>query len=91
MTWLHIIGIGEDGMDGLTAEARALVESAEVIIGGDRHHKLSPNVTAERLKWPSPFNAMIDEIRQRFTMASANCQLCSWPMITITAAMIVKR
>ena len=64
MTWLHIIGIGEDGMDGLTAEARALVESAEVIIGGDRHHKLSPNVTAERLKWPSPFNAMIDEIRR---------------------------
>ena len=64
MSWLHIIGIGEDGMDGLTAEARALVEHAEVIIGGDRHHKLSPNVTAERLKWPSPFDAMIDEIKR---------------------------
>lgn len=64
MTWLHIIGIGEDGMDGLTSEARRLVEDAEVIIGGDRHHKLSPNVTAERLKWPSPFDAMIDEIRR---------------------------
>ena len=64
MTWLHIIGIGEDGMDGLTADARALVESAEVIIGGDRHHKLSPNVTAERLKWPSPFDAMINEIKR---------------------------
>lgn len=64
MTWLHIIGIGEDGMDGLTADACALVENAEVIIGGDRHHKLSPNVTAERLKWPSPFDAMIDEIKR---------------------------
>ncbi|MDG1972731.1 MAG: precorrin-6y C5,15-methyltransferase (decarboxylating) subunit CbiE [Paracoccaceae bacterium] len=64
MTWLYIIGIGEDGMDGLTVDARALVESAEVIIGGDRHHKLSPNVTAERLKWPSPFDAMIDEIKR---------------------------
>ncbi len=64
MTWLHIIGIGEDGLDGLTAEARTLVENAEVIIGGDRHHKLSPNVTAERLKWPSPFDAMIDEIKR---------------------------
>ncbi len=64
MTWLHIIGIGEDGMDGLTVDARALVESAEVIIGGDRHQKLSPNVTAERLKWPSPFDAMIDEIKR---------------------------
>lgn len=65
MTWLHIIGIGEDGMDGLTAEARALVENAEVIIGGDRHSDLGPKVTAERRKWPSPFDAMIDEIRRQ--------------------------
>ncbi|MEM7547238.1 MAG: precorrin-6y C5,15-methyltransferase (decarboxylating) subunit CbiE [Pseudomonadota bacterium] len=61
--WLEIIGIGEDGFDGLTPIARELVEQAEVIIGGDRHHHLSPNVTAERLKWPSPFDAMIDAIK----------------------------
>lgn len=58
--WLHVIGIGEDGMDGLSAAARTLVKSAEVIIGGDRHHALSPNVTAERVAWPSPFDAMIE-------------------------------
>ncbi len=61
--WLEVIGIGEDGFAGLSAEARALVEGAEVIIGGDRHHALSPNVTAERLKWPSPFDAMIDVMK----------------------------
>jgi precorrin-6Y C5,15-methyltransferase (decarboxylating) len=61
--WLHIIGIGEDGMAGLSPAARSLVESAEVIIGGDRHHALSPNVTAERMAWPSPFDAMIGVIR----------------------------
>lgn len=61
--WLDIIGIGEDGMDGLSADARALVGAAEVIIGGDRHQRLAPNVTAARLQWPSPFDAMIDEIR----------------------------
>lgn len=61
--WLHIIGIGEDGMDGLSPAARALVEAAEVIVGGDRHHDLSPNVTAERISWPSPFDAMIDRLR----------------------------
>jgi precorrin-6Y C5,15-methyltransferase (decarboxylating) len=26
--WLSIVGIGEDGVDGLTAHARALVSSA---------------------------------------------------------------
>ena len=52
-------------MAGLSPAAQALVEAAEVIIGGDRHHSLSPNVTAERLKWPSPFDAMIDTIRSQ--------------------------
>lgn len=61
--WLHIVGIGEDGMAGLSAAARAQVEAAEVIIGGDRHHGLAPNVTAERIAWPSPFDAMIETIR----------------------------
>lgn len=60
--WLDIIGIGEDGMDGLCAGARTLVESAEVIIGGERHHGLAPNIKAERLAWPSPFDAMIEVI-----------------------------
>lgn len=61
--WLHIVGIGEDGMDGLTPATRAVVEAAEVIIGGDRHHELAPNVAAQRIAWPSPFDALIDQIR----------------------------
>ncbi len=61
--WLHIVGIGEDGMDGLTPATRAVVEAAEVIIGGDRHHKLSDAVTALRLSWPSPFDALLDRLR----------------------------
>ncbi len=62
--WLDIIGIGEDGVAGLSDVARVTLEQAEVIVGGDRHHKLSPNVSAERLSWPSPFDAMIETIRE---------------------------
>ncbi len=57
--WLHVVGIGEDGMAGLSSAARAVVEGAEVIVGGERHHHLSDAVTAERIGWPSPFDAMI--------------------------------
>ena len=39
--WLHIVGIGEDGLDGLVPASRAVVESAEIIIGGSRQHELS--------------------------------------------------
>ena len=60
--WLHIVGIGEDGLEGLTPAARTVLEAAEVIIGGDRHHALSDRITAERLSWPSPFDALIDRL-----------------------------
>jgi precorrin-6Y C5,15-methyltransferase (decarboxylating) len=58
--WLHIVGIGEDGMAGLLPATRAIVEAAEVIVGGERHHQLSEAVTAERIAWPSPFDALTD-------------------------------
>ena len=61
--WLNIVGIGEDGMEGLSPEARAIVEGAEVILGGERHHGLSEAVGAERIAWPSPFDALIDVIK----------------------------
>jgi precorrin-6B C5,15-methyltransferase / cobalt-precorrin-6B C5,C15-methyltransferase len=61
--WLNIIGIGEDGLDGLSPVARTLVERAEVIIGGDRHHDLTRDSQAQRVAWPSPFDAMIETIR----------------------------
>ena len=62
--WLHIVGIGEDGLDGLTPATRAVVEAAEVIVGGDRHHKLAEIVDAERVAWPSPFDALIETLHK---------------------------
>ena len=61
--WLHIVGIGEEGLAGLLPATRAIVEAAEVIVGGDRHHDLSSAIAAERVAWPSPFDALIDMLR----------------------------
>ena len=62
-SWLHIVGIGEDGLEGLAPATRAVVKSAEVIVGGERHHRLSGDVFGERVKWPSPFDALIEKLR----------------------------
>lgn len=62
-SWLHIVGIGEDGLDGLVPAARAVVESAEVIIGGERHHQMVGIHSAEQMKWPSPFDALISQLQ----------------------------
>src|SRR5690625_3075565 len=61
--WLSIIGIGEAGMDSLSPAARRRVEAAELIMGGDRHEFLSGKVTAERLSWPHPLDAVIESLQ----------------------------
>ena len=33
---IHVVGIGENGLDGLTAAARELIENAQVLVG-DEH------------------------------------------------------
>jgi precorrin-6Y C5,15-methyltransferase (decarboxylating) len=60
--WLHVIGIGAEGPDSLTPSARAALEAAEVVFGGARHHEITPGLEAERVAWPSPFDALIDRL-----------------------------
>ena len=61
--WLSIVGIGEDGIDGLTPAARRLVESAEIVFGGKRHLALAARLIrgAARL-WQSPFEHAVQEV-----------------------------
>ncbi|MDA0228856.1 MAG: precorrin-6y C5,15-methyltransferase (decarboxylating) subunit CbiE [Proteobacteria bacterium] len=52
--WLTVIGLGEGGLDALPAALRALIDSAEVLLGGDRHLAMIPDTGAERLTWRTP-------------------------------------
>jgi len=63
--WLAVVGIGEDGLSGLSAAARALVETAETLIGGERHLAMVPPGRAERLIWQRPLTDTIGAIAAR--------------------------
>jgi precorrin-6Y C5,15-methyltransferase (decarboxylating) len=63
--WLAIIGIGEDGFAGLSAAARTLVETAETLVGGERHLAMVPSGAAERLVWQRPLTDTIGAIAAR--------------------------
>ena len=63
--WLSVVGIGEDGLEGLTASARATVDAAEVLVGGARHLGMVPDDGRERIAWPRPLDAAIPEIAAR--------------------------
>jgi len=61
--WLDIIGMGEDGAEGLAAPAREALVRAEFLFASERLHALAPDVAGERIVWPSPFSALIDRLR----------------------------
>jgi precorrin-6B C5,15-methyltransferase / cobalt-precorrin-6B C5,C15-methyltransferase len=53
--WLAIVGIGEDGPEGLTPTARALIANAKLVVGGKRHLSLADGLPRGECKsWPSP-------------------------------------
>lgn len=53
--WLSIVGLGEDGLNGLSDASRAALEEAEVIFGGPRHLDLA-GAGARGQAWPVPFD-----------------------------------
>ena len=61
--WLSIVGIGEDGVEGLSAAARGLIGAAEIVFGGRRHLRLAaPLIRGAARLWPSPFAGAADEV-----------------------------
>jgi precorrin-6Y C5,15-methyltransferase (decarboxylating) len=54
--WLSIVGIGEDGLDGLSPAARRAIAQAELVVAGARHLALVEGLGGERLIWPSPLS-----------------------------------
>ncbi len=61
-SWLSIVGIGEDGLDGLTPYARVLIDKAAVLVGGDRHLAMLPDDGRPRLSWPRPLTDLMPQI-----------------------------
>jgi precorrin-6B C5,15-methyltransferase / cobalt-precorrin-6B C5,C15-methyltransferase len=70
--WLSIVGIGEDGVDGLSPVARALVSGAEIVFGGKRHLALASSLIRGAARpWPSPFDRAVEEV-----LAQRGRQIC---------------
>jgi len=60
---LSIIGVGEDGVEGLSPAARRAVSEAAVVYGGRRHLRLVESLIQGRaVPWPSPIRDAIPEI-----------------------------
>jgi precorrin-6B C5,15-methyltransferase / cobalt-precorrin-6B C5,C15-methyltransferase len=58
--WLSIVGIGDDGMAGLSPIGKSLLDQAQIVVGGTRHLAMLPD-TDERphISWTAPIEAAI--------------------------------
>ena len=64
--WLSVVGLGEDGLCGVSPAARPLIEDAEALVGGARHLAMVPaDHPAERIPWASPLSDTVAEIVAR--------------------------
>ncbi len=63
--WLSILGIGEDGRQGLSKAALRILDRAEFVVGGARHLRLVQPIAACTLTWPTPFSSAYATILER--------------------------
>lgn len=59
-----VVGITDRGAESLTSDARALVESAEVLCGGERHLGFFPDHPAERMTIKSQIDDLLESLRR---------------------------
>lgn len=52
---MTVLGLGEDGLDGLSPASRQALDRADAIMGPRRHLALIDETDAERIEWPVPF------------------------------------
>ena len=57
---IYIVGIGDDGLEGMTAAARELVENADLLIGEES--TLVDNVKAEKFVVSGNLDAAVDRL-----------------------------
>ena len=59
---MHIVGIGDDGVEGMTAQARRVLEAADLLLGPESCATLLPPALAGRLETTANLEELCDRI-----------------------------
>ena len=63
---IYVVGVGSDGLAGLTNRASELVTAAEMLVGSDSALRLLPAVHAERVRIGSDLNEITEVLQTNF-------------------------
>ncbi len=78
---LTVVGIGEDGWDGLGSDARDAIAACDVLVGSERQLALVPEMAAARVTWPSPMMPFVDEVVRRARTARVTVLASGDPLL----------
>lgn len=59
---IAVVGIGEDGWDGLGQQAQHVLTQADIVLGSERQLSLIAGYAAVTLPWPSPMTAAMQNL-----------------------------
>jgi precorrin-6B C5,15-methyltransferase / cobalt-precorrin-6B C5,C15-methyltransferase len=93
--WLSVVGIGDEGLMGLSPIARSLLEQAQIIVGGKRHlAMLAPTDARTQLAWQTPFSQSIEQIMalrgQRICVLASGDPMCYGVGVSLHQALVAK-
>jgi precorrin-6Y C5,15-methyltransferase (decarboxylating) len=63
---IHIIGVGSDGLAGLTSQARTLLQAADVVLGSDQALAALPELRAERVRLGSDLGEVLRLLESQY-------------------------
>jgi precorrin-6Y C5,15-methyltransferase (decarboxylating) len=59
---VHILGIGDDGLDGLTPNARRIIDDAQMLLGDEQTMAATKNQTAQRVEIGNDLEALVRRV-----------------------------
>ncbi|QIK72393.1 precorrin-6y C5,15-methyltransferase (decarboxylating) subunit CbiE [Propioniciclava coleopterorum] len=88
---LTVVGIGADGLAGLPAASRALIEDADVLLGAPRQLALVPEAADQRrLTWPSPLKAGLPGLLAKLPQGDVVAVASGDPLVSGIGATLVE-
>lgn len=92
MNRIIVIGIGEDGVDGLSQASRSALASASIVYGGPRHlAMLSDAAPQERIAWSKDLGADLERMAALYEQKSVAVMASGDPMLHGIGVRIVER
>jgi precorrin-6Y C5,15-methyltransferase (decarboxylating) len=89
---IGVIGIGEDGVEGLSQSARGALTSASIVFGGVRHLAMLPDeAPRERIAWSKDLSADLERMAELSEQQSVAVMASGDPMLHGIGVRIVER